>query len=100
VVIKASVTRTFNTSLEIYLEVETGSIIQTKRHVANRAYMTFVALDEDTQRPKHVPAVVPESAEEQQLFEGAIRRRELRLVLAGKMKAEDATELRALFSSL
>jgi acyl-CoA hydrolase len=100
VIIKASVTRAFNTSLEIYLEVETGSIIQTKRHVANRAYMTFVALDEDTQRPKQVPPVIPVGEHEQALYEGAVRRRELRLVLAGKMKTEDATEVRALFSSL
>jgi len=100
VVIKARVTRAFNTSLEIHIEVETGSIIQTKRNVANHAYMTFVALDEDTQRPKPVPAVIPETESEQALFDGAIRRRELRLVLAGKMKAADATELRALFTTM
>ncbi len=100
VVIKAVVTRTFNTSLEVFLEVETGSPIQTERNVANRAYMTFVALDEDTQRPKPVPAVVPETEEDRALYEGAVRRRELRLVLAGKLKAADATELKALFSDL
>lgn len=99
VVIKACVTRSFHTSMEIYLEVETGSPIQTKRNIANHAYMTFVALDEDTQRPKAVPPVIPETEEEKRLYEGAIRRRELRLILAGKMKAEDASELRALFTS-
>lgn len=99
VVIRATVTRTFNTSLEVYLEVETGSPVQTKRHIANHAYMTFVALDEDTQRPKPVPPVIPETDDEKALYEGAIRRRELRLILAGKMKAEDASELRALFTS-
>ena len=99
VVIHAWVTRTFNTSLEIFIEVRTGSPIQSQRNVANRAYMTFVALDEDTQRPKPVPEIIPETDEEKALYEGAIRRRELRLVLAGKMKAEEASELRALFSS-
>ncbi len=99
VVIKACVTRAFNTSLEIFLEVETGSPTQSERRVANHAYMTFVALDEDTQRPKKVPEVEPETETELKFFEGAIRRRELRLILAGKMKVEDAPELRALFGS-
>ena len=98
VVIRASVTRAFNTSLEIFLEVETGSPIHAHRQIANRAYMTFVALDEDTQRPKPVPSVVPETEEEIKLFEGAIHRRELRLILAGKMEISDATELKALFA--
>ena len=31
------------------------------------------------------------------LYEGALRRRQLRLVLGGKMKAADAGELKALF---
>jgi hypothetical protein len=35
--------------------------------------------------------------EETQLFESALRRRQLRLILAGKMKPNDATELKALF---
>lgn len=102
VVIKAYVTRAFNTSLEIFLEVETGSPTQTQtqRHVANHAYMTFVALDEDTQRPKKVPELVPETEMEKKLYEGAIRRRELRLILAGKIKPKDATELRALFANM
>jgi acyl-CoA hydrolase len=100
VVIKACVTRAFNTSLEILIEVETGNPTQIKRQVANHAYMTFVALDEDTQRPKGVPAVLPETETDQKFYEGAIRRRELRLILAGKMKVQDASELRALFANL
>jgi acyl-CoA hydrolase len=100
VVIKAWVTRAFNTSMEIFLEVETGSPVQTHRHVANHAYMTFVALDEDTQRPKSVPDLIPETETEKKLYDGAIRRRELRLILAGKLKVQDASELRALFANL
>jgi hypothetical protein len=41
---------------------------------------------------------VPQTEEEIKLFEGALRRRQLRLVLGGKMKAEDAEELKALFT--
>lgn len=100
VVIKACVTRAFNTSLEIFIEVETGNPTQTLRHVANHAYLTFVALDADTQRPTKVPEVIADSDFEKKLFDGAIRRRELRLILGGKMKVEQATNLRALFSSL
>jgi len=45
-----------------------------------------------------VPALAPETEEEQKRFDGALRRRQLRLILAGKMKPDDATELKALFS--
>ena len=41
--------------------------------------------------------VIPETAEERERYDGALRRRQLRLVLAGKMKPADATELKALF---
>ena len=100
VVIKACVTRAFHTSLEIFLEVETGNPTRTERHIANHAYMTFVALDEDTKKPKQVPELIPETEAEKRLYEGAVRRRELRLVLAGKLKVQDASELRALFTNL
>jgi hypothetical protein len=41
--------------------------------------------------------VIPETEEEISLYDGALRRRQLRLILAGKMKPDDATELKALF---
>jgi hypothetical protein len=47
--------------------------------------------------PIGVPELVPETEEEQSRFEGALRRRQLRLILAGKMAPKDATELKALF---
>jgi acyl-CoA hydrolase len=55
-----------------------------------------VALDPNG-KPRTVPQLVPETEEDIALFDGALRRRQLRLVLAKKMKAEDATELKALF---
>jgi hypothetical protein len=44
-----------------------------------------------------VPQLVPETEEEKKLFDGALRRRQLRLILGGKMKPDDAAELKALF---
>ena len=46
--------------------------------------------------PSRLPQMIPETEEEKKLFEGALRRRQLRLILGGKMKPEDAVELKAL----
>jgi hypothetical protein len=40
---------------------------------------------------------VAETDDEKRLFDGALRRRQLRLILGGKMKPDDAVELKALF---
>jgi acyl-CoA hydrolase len=100
ITIKASVTRAFHTSVEVYLEVFTTSSFGADLEKSNHAYMTFVALDSRTSRPKKVPEVIPETPEEKALFEGAGRRREVRLVLSGRIKPEDATEIKALFMQL
>jgi hypothetical protein len=50
-------------------------------------------------KPRQVNELVPETEEEKKLFDGALRRRQLRLVLGGKMKAADAEELKALFTA-
>ena len=63
---------------------------------ANEAIYTFVAVDEQGQ-PVPVPQVVPESDLEKQRYDAALRRKQLSLVLAGKMKPAEATELKALF---
>ena len=95
--IEAIVSRAFNTSMEIHLKVWGEDLLRKTKYESNEAYLTFVALDE-LNRPTPVPPFVPETSEQQRLFDGALRRRQLRLVLAGKMKADDAHELKALFS--
>lgn len=94
--IEAKITRAFNTSMEVHLNIWGEDIIQQYRYKSNEAYYTFVALDPNN-KPRIVPQVEPETTEEKMLYEGALRRRQLRLILGGKMKAGDAVELKALF---
>lgn len=96
VTVEGKVSRAFKTSMEIYLDVWIEDRISGKRTKANEAIYTFVAVDE-TGSPVEVPPLEPETELEKQRFEGALRRKQLSLVLAGKMKAADATELKALF---
>ncbi|WP_425076462.1 acyl-CoA thioesterase [Psychroserpens sp. S379A] len=96
VTIEAKVSRAFSSSMEVYIDVwiedrESGECIK-----ANEAIYTFVAVDE-TGRPVKVPELIAETKLEKERFDGALRRKQLSLVLAGKMKPSDATELKALF---
>lgn len=95
--IEAMVTRAFNTSMEVHMKVWGEDLLLQQRYKSNEAYYTFVALDPD-RKPMTIPQLVPDSEEEKKLFEGALRRRQLRLILGGKMKPDDAAELKALFS--
>lgn len=94
--IEARVTRAFNSSMEVHLKVWGEDFIQQFRYKSNEAYYTFVALDSKG-KPKTVPQLEPQNEEERKLFDGALRRRQIRLILGGKMKPDDAVELKALF---
>jgi acyl-CoA hydrolase len=96
ITIEAKVTRAFHTSVEVRLDVWAENIPSGTRVKSNEAFYTFVAVDQSG-RTIPVPELIPESAEELELFAGALRRRQLRLVLAGKMNPDDAVELKALF---
>lgn len=96
VTVQAKVSRAFKTSMEIYIDVWTEDRESGICSKANEAIYTFVAVDEQGQ-PVPVPQLIPESAEEKERYDAALRRKQLSLVLAGKMKPSDATELRALF---
>ena len=95
--IQANVTRAFNTSMEVHLKVWGEDHIQQYKYKSNEAYYTFVSLDPNG-KPRPVPSMIPETDGEKKLFEGALRRRQLRLILGGKMKPGEATELKALFN--
>ncbi|EAR02731.1 acyl-CoA thioesterase [Maribacter sp. HTCC2170] len=96
VTVEAKVSRAFNTSMEVYIDVWMEDRYNGKRSKANEAIYTFVAVDE-TGKPTEVPAIEPETELEKERFAAALRRKQLSLVLAGKMKPNEATELRALF---
>lgn len=98
VTVEAKVSRNFNTSMEIFLDVWIEDRESGKRSKANEAIYTFVAVD-DTGNPVQVPKLEPQTKLEKERYEAALRRKQLSLVLAGKMKPEDATELKALFEN-
>jgi len=97
VTLEAKVSRAFSSSMEVFVDVfiedNTG---QGQRIHANEAIYTFVAVDQ-LGGPIQVPQIIPETELEKNRYDGALRRRQLAHILSGKMKPEDATELRALF---
>ena len=95
--IQAKVSRAFNTSMEVHLNVWGEDVLHQYKYKSNQAYYTFVALDPNG-KPRVVPQLVPQTDDEKKLHEGALRRRQLRLILGGKMKPDDAAELKALFT--
>lgn len=97
VTIKAHVSRVFSTSMEVWADVWTENQFSGERIKCNSAIYTFVAIDEQG-KPVPVPPAVPVTEEEKIRFDGALRRRQLRLILAGKMKPMEASELKALFA--
>ncbi len=96
VTLKAQVTRAFNSSMEVFIEVWAEDIPANKKIQTHRAFFTFVAVDQNG-RPIEVPEVIASTPEEIELYDGALRRRQLRLVLAKRMDPKDAVELRSIF---
>ncbi|MDA9334907.1 acyl-CoA thioesterase [Flavobacteriaceae bacterium] len=97
VTVEAKVSRAFKSSMEVYIDVWVDNKASKGSIKVNEAIYTFVAVDK-TGTPVIIPQLVPQTDEEIKRFEGALRRKQLSLVLAGKMKAQDATELKALFN--
>lgn len=98
VTLEAKVSRAFTSSMEVFIDVFVEDNITGVRTKSNEAIYTFVAVDQfGATLP--VPEVVPETEEEINRYESALRRRQLSLILAGKMNPEDATELKKLFGA-
>jgi len=96
VTIEAKVSRAFVSSMEVYMDVFVEDHATGKKRKCNEAIYTFVAVDQMGSTIQ-VPELVPETEEEIKRYGGALRRKQLSLILAGRMNPEEATELKALF---
>ena len=100
ITLNAVVTKAFNTSVEVYVEVLAADMTGANGRQSNHAYLSFVALDQKTQKPCKVPPLRPVSSEEKKLYDGASRRRELRLILSGRIKPSEANEIKDFFANI
>ncbi len=96
VVLESKVSRAFSTSMEIYVDVWLDDPINQVKTHTNEGIYTFVAVDEFN-KPVPIPQLEPETELEKERFAAAQRRKEVSLVLSGRMKPADATELKKLF---
>ena len=94
--IEAKVSRAFNSSMEVFIDVWKQNKTNKVKLKVNEAIYTFVAVNK-TGKPTKVPSITPQTELEKKRYEAALRRRQLSLVLAGKMKPSEATELKAIF---
>lgn len=95
VTLEAKVSRAFKSSMEVFVDVYIEHLDGT-REKCNEAIYVFVAVDQRG-RPIDVPPLIPETEVEKERYDGALRRKQLSLVLAGKMKPNEATELKSIF---
>lgn len=96
VTLEAKVSRAFNSSMEIFVDVFVENTVTGEKTKCNEAILTFVAIDQNG-APLPVPQLEPETELERKRYDGALRRRQLSLVIAGRMKPSEATELKNLF---
>lgn len=92
VILEARVSRTFTSSLEVRIDVSCEDLSTGNRIHSHVAYYTFVAVDQSG-RPIPVTSVIPETEQEKKWYEEALRRRELRLLLAGRLDMDQAKGL-------
>ncbi|AFR34904.1 acyl-CoA thioesterase [Riemerella anatipestifer] len=96
VVLESKVTRAFSTSMEVYVDVWMDDPITQKKVHTNEGIYTFVAVDAFN-KPVPIPELEPETDVEKERYMAALRRKELSLILSGRMKAQDSVELKKLF---
>jgi acyl-CoA hydrolase len=83
--------------MEIYVDVWIEDRQSRSRTKVNEGIYTFVAVDE-IGKPVAIPQIIPETDLEKERFKAALRRKQLSLVLAGKLDPNKATALKALFN--
>ena len=81
VLLKSQVNRVFHTSMEVGVEVYSENYLTGERRHTTTAYVTFVAIDEKTRRPKPVPPLIVKTADEKRRYREAAKRRAARLAL-------------------
>lgn len=96
VTLEAKVSRAYTSSMEVMIDVFVEDRLTADKKKSNEAIYTFVAVDQNGGAIT-VPELIPETKEEKERYDAALRRRQLSLVLAGKMKPSDATELKSIF---
>lgn len=94
----AKVSRAFKTSMEVIIDVFIENPENETKQQANQGIYTFVAVDHNM-KPIAVPSVTPETQEDHERFEAALRRKQLSLVLAGRLEPSKADALKAIFES-
>jgi acyl-CoA hydrolase len=78
IILKASVNRVFQTSMEIGVKVFSENPLTGERKHTTSAYSTFVALDE-THQPTSAPPLICETDEDRRRYREALVRRKVRL---------------------
>ncbi len=86
IILKASVNRAFHTSMEVGVKVFSENVLTGERKHTTSAYVTFVAIDE-AGRPRTVPPLILDTAEDRRRFRDAAVRRRIRLALRYKRTA-------------
>lgn len=99
ITLEAQVTRAFNSSMEVFIRVWSENIPNGTKIETNTAFFTFVAVDQ-TGRPIIVPKLIAQSAAEKKLYNEALQRREVRLMMAGRIKPQDATSLHKIMKEM
>lgn len=89
VILKSQVNRVFHTSMEVGAKVYSENPLTGERRHTTTAYVTFVALDELTRRPKPVPALIVRTAEEKRRWREAGERRKVRLAMRAKKSGQE-----------
>ena len=81
VMLRSQVNRVFHTSMEVGVEVYSENVLTGERKHTTTAFVTFVAIDEYTKKPKMVPPLILKTAAERRRFREAAERRKTRLAL-------------------